>query len=47
MLYEKNTKKEQIMRLYKAGKSQVQIARELRTYTQYVCKVVNENKTDK
>lgn len=47
MLSEKMTKKEKILRLYKTGMKQVDIARELRTYTNYVCRVVNENKVHK
>ncbi|QCT02099.1 hypothetical protein E6C60_1383 [Paenibacillus algicola] len=44
MLYEKMTKKEQILRLHSMGMKQVEIARELKTYTNYVWKVINENK---
>lgn len=44
MLTEKLTKKEQILRLYDSGKRQVDIAKELKTYTNYVWKVINENR---
>jgi transcriptional regulator len=44
MLFEKLTKKEKILRLYKTGMTQAQIARELRTNQNYVWQVVNENK---
>lgn len=47
MLYEKMTKKEQILRLYSAGMKQAEIARQLKTYTNYIWKVVNENKPAK
>jgi len=43
MLYEKLTKKEKILRLHQTGMKQVEIARELKTYTNYVWKVINEN----
>lgn len=42
MLYKKLTKKEQILRLHKSGMKQADIARELKTYTNYVWKVVTE-----
>jgi len=45
MLYEKMTKKEQILRLHSTGMKQAEIACELKTYTNYVWKVVNENKS--
>jgi transcriptional regulator len=38
------TKKEKILRLHNTGMKQVDIARELKTYTNYVWKVINENK---
>jgi transcriptional regulator len=44
MLYEKMTKKEKILRLHKAGLRQIDIARELKTNTNYIWKVVNEHK---
>lgn len=44
MLYEKMTLKEQILRLHSTGMKQAEIARQLKTYTNYVWKVVNENK---
>lgn len=44
MLYEKMTLKEQILRLHNTGLKQVEIARELKTYTNYVWKVINEQK---
>ena len=45
MLQEKLTKKEKILRLHKRGMKQVEIARELKTYTNYVWKVINEHKS--
>jgi transcriptional regulator len=47
MLFEKMTLKEQILRLHNTGMKQVEIARELKTYTNYVWKVINEHKGDK
>ncbi len=47
MLTEKLTKKEQILRLHSKGMKQVEIARELKTYTNYVWKVINEHKRKK
>ena len=44
MLHEKLTKKEMILRLHKQGMKQVEIAKELKTYTNYVWKVISENK---
>jgi len=44
MFYEKMTLKEQILRLHSTGMKQVDIARQLRTYTNYVWKVVNEQR---
>lgn len=44
MLHEKMTKKEQILRLHKKGIKQVEIAPELKTYTNYVWKVINGQK---
>jgi transcriptional regulator len=44
MLTEKLTKKEQILSLHSKGMKQVDIARELKTYTNYVWKVINEYK---
>ncbi|MGI2294161.1 DUF6115 domain-containing protein [Paenibacillus sp. GXUN7292] len=42
MLFEKLTKKEQILRLYKQGLRQVDIAKQLKIHQNYVWKVVNE-----
>ena len=47
MLYETMTKKEKILRMYQSGMRQVDIAKELKTYTNYVWKVINENKKKK
>ncbi|SOC24565.1 hypothetical protein SAMN05880501_11757 [Ureibacillus xyleni] len=44
MLHGKMTKKEQILRLHQKGMKQVEIAKELKTYTNYVWKVINEQK---
>jgi transcriptional regulator len=44
MLYEKMTLKEKILRLHNTGMKQVEIAKELKTYTNYVWKVIKENK---
>jgi len=44
MLYEKMTLKDQILRLHSTGMKQVDIARQLKKYTNYVWKVVNEQK---
>lgn len=41
MLTEKLTKKEQIIRLYKTGMKQAEIARKLQIHTNYVWKVVH------
>lgn len=41
MLYEKETKKDMILQLYKKGLKQVDIARELKIDTNYVWKVVH------
>ncbi len=38
------TKKEKILRMHEFGMRQVDIARELKTYTNYVWKVINEHK---
>lgn len=43
MLYEKLTKKEMIIRLYKAGLRQIDISRQLKINTNYVWKVVHES----
>jgi transcriptional regulator len=40
------TLKEKILRLHKTGMKQVDIARELKTYTQYVNRVINEYKSN-
>jgi hypothetical protein len=47
VLYKKMTKKEKILRLHKTGMKQVDIARELKTYTNYVWKVINDNNDKK
>lgn len=44
MLYEKITLKDKILRLHNNGMKQVDIARELKTYANYVWRVVNEQK---
>ena len=44
MLHEKLTKKEMILRIHKKGMKQVEIAKELKTYTNYVWKVISDNK---
>lgn len=44
VLQEKLTKKEMILRLHNKGVKQAEIAKEVKTYTNYVWKVINENK---
>lgn len=44
VLRENLTKKEMILRLHKKGMKQVEIAKEVKTYTNYVWKVINEIK---
>lgn len=47
MLYEKLTKKEQIIRMYKTGMRQIDIAKAIRVNTTYVWKVVDGLKSGK
>ncbi|WP_237662213.1 hypothetical protein [Sutcliffiella horikoshii] len=42
-MYEKMTKKEMILRLHAKGIKQVDIAREVKTYTNYVWKVISDH----